>query len=89
MQIPMMKMYAAPGSPSPEMRNITRIICSYLVVHSDGETNNKMDDIKQFVDNLMLKNNAKKNIRQSGMCSGEFSQAEHLTRKSENLCFHL
>ncbi|GFU21819.1 uncharacterized protein TNCV_3283061 [Trichonephila clavipes] len=54
---------AAPVPTSSEMRNIMENMRSYLDAHSNGEMNNKMDDIEQFVDNLMLKNNAKKNIR--------------------------
>ncbi|GFT92659.1 hypothetical protein TNCV_3769121 [Trichonephila clavipes] len=46
---------SAPVLTSPEMRNIMKNMRSYL----DGEMNNKMDDIKQFVDNLTLKNQSK------------------------------
>ncbi|GFU55759.1 uncharacterized protein TNCV_2969281 [Trichonephila clavipes] len=38
-----------------EMRNIIKIIRSCLDAHSNGERNSKMDDIEQFIDNLMLK----------------------------------
>ncbi|PRD32254.1 UNVERIFIED_CONTAM: hypothetical protein NCL1_21063 [Trichonephila clavipes] len=42
--------------PMPfKMRNIVKSMRSYLDAHSNDEMNNKMDDIKQFVDNLMLK----------------------------------
>ncbi|GFW91606.1 hypothetical protein TNCV_4500251 [Trichonephila clavipes] len=54
--------YAAPVPTSSEMKNSMKSMCNYLDAHSDGEMNNKMDDIEQFVDNLMLKkDNAKKN----------------------------
>ncbi|GFS76396.1 hypothetical protein TNCV_1620361 [Trichonephila clavipes] len=46
---------AAPVPTSSEMRNIMTSMRSYLNTHSSGEKNNKMDDIEQFVDNLMLK----------------------------------
>ena len=46
---------AAPVPMSPEMWNIMKCMGSYLDSHSNGETYNKMDDIEQFVDNLMLK----------------------------------
>ncbi|GFT91218.1 uncharacterized protein TNCV_4044491 [Trichonephila clavipes] len=45
---------AAPVSTSSEMRNIMKSMHSFLDAHSNGEMNNKMDDIEQFVDNLML-----------------------------------
>ncbi|GFV67974.1 hypothetical protein TNCV_1872561 [Trichonephila clavipes] len=54
---------AAPVLMSSEMRNVTKTMHSYLDAHSNGEMNNKMEDIEQFVDNLMLKNNVKKDIR--------------------------
>uniref|UniRef100_A0A8C4RFJ1 HTH CENPB-type domain-containing protein n=1 Tax=Erpetoichthys calabaricus TaxID=27687 RepID=A0A8C4RFJ1_ERPCA len=46
---------AAPVPTSSEMRNIMKSMRSYLDAHSNGEMNNKIDDIEQFVDNLMLK----------------------------------
>ncbi|GFV03355.1 hypothetical protein TNCV_4019521 [Trichonephila clavipes] len=47
--------------PTPfEMRNIVKSILSYLGVHSNGEFNNKMDDIEQFD---AKKDNARKDIR--------------------------
>ncbi|GFU63962.1 hypothetical protein TNCV_245401 [Trichonephila clavipes] len=46
---------AAPVSTSSEMRNIMKNMHSYLDEHSNGEMKNKMDDVEQFVDNLMLK----------------------------------
>ncbi|GFW63811.1 hypothetical protein TNCV_3744161 [Trichonephila clavipes] len=48
---------AAPVPTSSEMRSVMKITRSYLDVHSNGEMNNKMDDIEQFV---AEKNNAKK-----------------------------
>ncbi|GFT00859.1 hypothetical protein TNCV_4053201 [Trichonephila clavipes] len=42
---------AAPVSTSSGMRSIMRSIRSYLGAHS----NNKVDDVDQFVDNLTLK----------------------------------
>ncbi|GFW92931.1 hypothetical protein TNCV_3495641 [Trichonephila clavipes] len=44
---------------SSEIRNVMTIMCSYLDAHFRGERNDKMDDIEQFVDNLMLKNQCK------------------------------
>ncbi|GFU82739.1 hypothetical protein TNCV_265361 [Trichonephila clavipes] len=46
---------AATVPMSSEMRNIMKIMRSYFDVCSDGKMNNKMDDIGQFVDNMMLK----------------------------------
>ncbi|GFV37320.1 DDE-1 domain-containing protein [Trichonephila clavipes] len=46
---------AAPITVSSEMRNVMKSIRSYLDAHSNGEMNNKRDNIEQFVDNLMLK----------------------------------
>ncbi|GFT29595.1 uncharacterized protein TNCV_4890481 [Trichonephila clavipes] len=46
---------AAPAPTSSEMRKNMKSKRSYLDAHSNGEMNNKMDDIKQFVDSLMLK----------------------------------
>ncbi|GFY01888.1 transposable element Tcb2 transposase [Trichonephila clavipes] len=46
---------SAPAPTSSDMRNIMKSMCSYLDVHPNGEVNNKMDDIEQCVDNLMLK----------------------------------
>ncbi|GFV29988.1 hypothetical protein TNCV_3100651 [Trichonephila clavipes] len=37
---------AAPTPTSSEMRNIIKSMCSYLAAHSNGEMNNKMEDIK-------------------------------------------
>ncbi|GFT48106.1 hypothetical protein TNCV_1001031 [Trichonephila clavipes] len=51
----------APNPMSSETRNIFKGMQSYLDTHSNGEMNNKMDGIKQCVDNLTLKN-AEKNI---------------------------
>ncbi|GFX18938.1 hypothetical protein TNCV_322431 [Trichonephila clavipes] len=41
----------APVFTSSEMRNVMKSASSYLDAHSNGEINNKMDDIEQFVDN--------------------------------------
>ncbi|GFV84178.1 hypothetical protein TNCV_3038382 [Trichonephila clavipes] len=38
-----------------EMRIVVKSMCSYLAAHSNGEINNKLDDIPQFVDSFMLK----------------------------------
>ncbi|GFV19445.1 uncharacterized protein TNCV_3663781 [Trichonephila clavipes] len=46
---------AAPVPTSSKMRNIMKSMCNYLDAHSNGETNNKMDDTEQFVVNLMLR----------------------------------
>ncbi|GFW43091.1 uncharacterized protein TNCV_1474861 [Trichonephila clavipes] len=46
---------ATPVPTSFEIRNVMKSMRSYLDAHSKDEMNNKMDDIKQFVDNLMLK----------------------------------
>ncbi|GFW84723.1 hypothetical protein TNCV_1814531 [Trichonephila clavipes] len=46
---------AAPVPSLSEMRNIMMSIRRYLEAYSNGEMNNKMDDIEQFVDSLMLK----------------------------------
>ncbi|GFV15647.1 uncharacterized protein TNCV_3059921 [Trichonephila clavipes] len=40
---------------SPEMKNIMKCMRSYLDAHSTGEMNNKINDIEQFVDNIVLK----------------------------------
>ncbi|GFU59902.1 hypothetical protein TNCV_4726621 [Trichonephila clavipes] len=37
---------AAPGSSSSEMMNIIKTMHSYIDSHSNGEINNKMEDIK-------------------------------------------
>ncbi|GFX48996.1 hypothetical protein TNCV_2797871 [Trichonephila clavipes] len=49
----------APLNLSSEMRKIMKSMRSYLDTLSNVETNDKMDDIEQFVE----KDNAKKNIR--------------------------
>ncbi|GFV98300.1 hypothetical protein TNCV_622591 [Trichonephila clavipes] len=51
--------------PTPsEMRNIIKSMHNYLDTHSNGEMNNKMDDTKQSLDNLMQKkDNARKSTR--------------------------
>ncbi|GFW19630.1 hypothetical protein TNCV_1605211 [Trichonephila clavipes] len=49
--------------PSPFEMRIMRSICSYLDAHSNGERNNKMNDIEQFVDNLMQKRQCKEKHR--------------------------
>ncbi|GFS75017.1 DDE-1 domain-containing protein [Trichonephila clavipes] len=55
---------AAPVPTSSEIRNVMKSNRSYIDAHFNGEMNNKMDDIEQFVHNLILKkNNAKENIR--------------------------
>ncbi|GFW89487.1 uncharacterized protein TNCV_3967771 [Trichonephila clavipes] len=42
--------------PMPsEMRNIMKSMGNYLDAHSNGEMNNKMDDIEPIVGHLMLK----------------------------------
>ncbi|GFY12964.1 DDE-1 domain-containing protein [Trichonephila clavipes] len=51
---------AAPVPTSSEMRNIMKSMRIYLGAHSNGEMNNKMGGIEQFVDNLMLKRQLKK-----------------------------
>ncbi|GFU25456.1 uncharacterized protein TNCV_3532171 [Trichonephila clavipes] len=48
---------------SSEMRNVMKSMLSYLYAHSNDEMLNKMDDIVQFLDNLMRKKNAKKATR--------------------------
>uniref|UniRef100_A0A8C4SEN5 HTH CENPB-type domain-containing protein n=1 Tax=Erpetoichthys calabaricus TaxID=27687 RepID=A0A8C4SEN5_ERPCA len=53
---------AAPVPTSSEMRNIMKSMRSYLDAHSNGEMNNKMNDIEQFVDNLMLKKTMQRKI---------------------------
>ncbi|GFV72980.1 hypothetical protein TNCV_1734481 [Trichonephila clavipes] len=50
---------AAPVPTSSEMRNAVNSLSIYLKVHSNGEMNNKMDGIEQFVENLMLKKQCK------------------------------
>ncbi|GFU26331.1 hypothetical protein TNCV_3180821 [Trichonephila clavipes] len=54
---------AASVPTSSETMNVMKSMRNYLDAHSNGEMKNKMDDIKQFVDNLMLKKFAKKNIK--------------------------
>ncbi|GFX96952.1 putative transposable element [Trichonephila clavipes] len=46
---------AALAPTSFEKRNIMKSMFSYLDAHTDGEVNNKIDDIEQIVDNLMPK----------------------------------
>ncbi|GFS52999.1 hypothetical protein TNCV_331271 [Trichonephila clavipes] len=46
---------ADPEPTSFEMRSIMKSMFSYLDEHSSGEMNNRMNDIEQFVDSLMLK----------------------------------
>ncbi|GFX23826.1 hypothetical protein TNCV_1788571 [Trichonephila clavipes] len=45
---------AAHVPTSSEMKNAMKSFRSYLDAYSNGEMKNKMDDIEQFVDNLML-----------------------------------
>ncbi|GFT38139.1 hypothetical protein TNCV_4103591 [Trichonephila clavipes] len=47
---------------SSEMRNIMAIMFSYLDAHYIGEMYNKMFDIQQFVDNLMLKKTIQRKV---------------------------
>ncbi|GFU14943.1 hypothetical protein TNCV_795191 [Trichonephila clavipes] len=51
---------AAPVPMSSEMRNIMKSMHSYLDAHTNGEVNNKMEDIGQFD---AKKDNAKKYSR--------------------------
>ncbi|GFX56276.1 DDE-1 domain-containing protein [Trichonephila clavipes] len=46
--------YAAPVPTSSEIRNIMKSMFSYLDAHSNGEMNNRMNDLEQLVDNVML-----------------------------------
>ncbi|GFT30376.1 uncharacterized protein TNCV_2376721 [Trichonephila clavipes] len=46
---------AAPVPTSYEIRNIMKSMRSYSDVHYNGERNNNLDDIEQFVDNFMMK----------------------------------
>ncbi|GFV93913.1 hypothetical protein TNCV_1811681 [Trichonephila clavipes] len=56
--------HAASVPTSSEMRNIMKSMRSYLDVHSNGEMNNKMDDIEQSAGNIGLnKYHAKESIR--------------------------
>ena len=41
-----------PVPNTSEMRNIMKIKRTYLDAHSNGEMNNTMGDIEQFIDNL-------------------------------------
>ncbi|GFU93352.1 hypothetical protein TNCV_1860821 [Trichonephila clavipes] len=50
---------ASPVPRSSKMRNVMKSIHSYLEAHSNSEMNNKMDDVQQFVDNLILKKQLK------------------------------
>ncbi|GFV48134.1 hypothetical protein TNCV_3554131 [Trichonephila clavipes] len=50
---------ASPVPTSSQMCDIMKTMLNYLDAHSKGEMNNKMDDIEQFVDNLMLRKNSK------------------------------
>ncbi|GFX30035.1 hypothetical protein TNCV_2617461 [Trichonephila clavipes] len=43
---------AAPVSTSSEIRNIMKIMHSYLDAHSNGEMNNKKGNIEKIVHNL-------------------------------------
>ncbi|GFV35518.1 hypothetical protein TNCV_3205491 [Trichonephila clavipes] len=54
--------YTAPAPTSSETRNIMKSMSSYLDAHSNGETNNKIEDIKQLVDNLILKKTKQRRI---------------------------
>ncbi|GFU21736.1 DDE-1 domain-containing protein [Trichonephila clavipes] len=53
---------AAPVPTPSRMRNIMKSIGSYLDVSSNGEMNNKMDDIEQYVDKLVLKTTMQRKI---------------------------
>ncbi|GFT74953.1 uncharacterized protein TNCV_2445611 [Trichonephila clavipes] len=53
---------ADPVPMATEMRKIRKSMSSYLDTPSNGEIKNKMDDIQQFVDNLMLKKTMQKKI---------------------------
>ncbi|GFT79210.1 hypothetical protein TNCV_2766451 [Trichonephila clavipes] len=46
---------AAPDPTSSEMKNIKKSKRSHLNALSNGEMNNKMDNIEQFVDNFISK----------------------------------
>ncbi|GFV09891.1 hypothetical protein TNCV_2318211 [Trichonephila clavipes] len=46
---------------SSEVKKVMKSMRSYLDTHSNGEMNNKMDDIEQIVDNSLLKRQCKEN----------------------------
>ncbi|GFT21221.1 hypothetical protein TNCV_2582821 [Trichonephila clavipes] len=54
---------APPVPKSSEMGNVMKSLRNYLDSHSNGEMNNKMDDIDQFIDSLMLKKERKGNYQ--------------------------
>ncbi|GFX65034.1 hypothetical protein TNCV_451721 [Trichonephila clavipes] len=53
---------SAPVPSSSEIRNIMKSMRSYLVTHSNGEMNNKMDGVEQVVDYLVLKRTIQRKI---------------------------
>ncbi|GFU76445.1 hypothetical protein TNCV_4067431, partial [Trichonephila clavipes] len=53
---------AAPVPPSSEMRNVMKSMLCYLDAHYIGEMNNKIDDIVQFVDHLVLEKTVQRKI---------------------------
>jgi len=52
---------AVPVPSTSEMRKIIKSMRCYLNAHLSGETNKMMDDLEQFVDNVMLKRAFQKN----------------------------
>ncbi|GFV96960.1 uncharacterized protein TNCV_4351731 [Trichonephila clavipes] len=53
---------AVPVPKSLKMRKTRKSMRSYLEAHSNGETNNKVNDIEQFLANLMLKKTVQRKI---------------------------
>ncbi|GBM08365.1 hypothetical protein AVEN_108365-1 [Araneus ventricosus] len=53
---------AVPVPITSKLRNIVKSIRSYLAMHSNVQMNKTMDDIEQFVDNLMLKTALQKQL---------------------------
>ncbi|GFU40976.1 hypothetical protein TNCV_4645531 [Trichonephila clavipes] len=49
------EMNAIPVSTSSDMKNIMKIMRSYLDAHPNSEMNNKMDDIEQYVANSVFR----------------------------------
>ncbi|GFW58982.1 DDE-1 domain-containing protein [Trichonephila clavipes] len=54
--------YDVPVPTSFKMRNIMKSMFNYIDAHYNGKMNTKMDDIEQLVDNLILKNDAQREI---------------------------
>ncbi|GFW79362.1 uncharacterized protein TNCV_2477691 [Trichonephila clavipes] len=54
--------YATPVPSSSKMRNVMKSTRNYIKALSNGEMNNKMDAIEQYVDSLILKKTMQRKI---------------------------